>query len=469
MKTFQWSSLFETGLTDVDAQHQRLVALVNDLADSLDGGEPEHIDATLTTLAEYTVYHFQCEEDLMDAAGVDQEHAQRHRETHRQFVQQVTDWMAQRHSAGQISLPQLLDYLANWLVFHILGDDQSLGRQVAAIRSGCTAHTAFLTDTPSDDPRTVILLGGLRRLYSDLIERNEKLMDAQQSLTQLNETLEQRVRDRTAALQAANAQIHQEQDRVVEAEKMASLGRMVAGFAHEVNTPVGVAVGAVSQANEVVKVITQLLQHDEVTEEELNQQLLYLHESNDLAMSNLKRAAALVQSFKRTAIDQSSELEREYLLDELIADVVYNLRPIFKRSPIAITVNCPANLRLSGIPGALTQVLTNLCLNAHAHAFDDGNHAGHLDISVAVSGTTVEISVADDGVGMDETSLKKAFEPFYTTRRNRGGSGLGLYIAYNLVMHKLGGSLVCTSEPGQGVRLLICLPYHAAPEMTSLP
>jgi signal transduction histidine kinase len=313
----------------------------------------------------------------------------------------------------------------------------------------------------------VILLGGLRRLYSDLIERNEKLMQAQQSLTQLNETLEQRVCDRTAALQAANEQIHQEQDRVVEAEKMASLGRMVAGFAHEVNTPVGVAVGAVSQANEVVEDIARLLQREEVTEEELNQQLGYLHETNELAMSNLRRAAALVQSFKRTAIDQSSEQEREYLLDELIDDVLYNLRPIFKRSQMTVMVNCPADLRLTGIPGALTQVLTNLCLNAHAHAFDDGTTPGNLRLDVVVNGAKVEISVADDGVGMDEISLKKAFEPFYTTRRNRGGSGLGLYIAYNLVTHKLGGSIVCASEPGQGVRFLICLPNHAAPEMAS--
>lgn len=469
MKTFQWSPLFETGLAEVDAQHQHLVELVNNLADYLDSGEPEHIDATLSTLAQYTVYHFQCEENLMDSAGVDKEHADRHRETHRQFVQQVTDWMAQRHAAGQIGLPQLLDYLANWLVFHILGDDQSMGRQVAAIRSGSDAHTAFAADRPSNDPRTVILLGGLHRLYSDLIERNEKLMAAQKSLTELNETLEQRVRDRTAALQTANEQICQEQGRVVEAEKMASLGRMVAGFAHEVNTPVGVAVGAVSQANDIVQEITRLLQREEVTEAELNQQLGYLHESNDLALSNLQRAAALVQSFKRTAIDQTSEIEREYLLDELISDVTYNLRPLFKRSQVAIAVTCPANLMLTGVPGALTQVLTNLCLNAHAHAFDDGTQTGHLRIDVLAGDAKVEISVSDDGVGMDEISLKKAFEPFYTTRRKRGGSGLGLYIAYNLVTHKLGGSIVCTSAPGQGVRFLICLPYHVAPQIAPLP
>ncbi len=467
MKIFQWSSLFETGLAEVDAQHQRLVELVNDLGDILDSGSPERIDATLQTLAQYTVYHFQCEETLMDSVGVSQEHAARHRQTHRRFVQQVTDWMSQRHVQGQIGLSQLLDYLANWLVFHILGDDQSMGRQVAAIRGGIDAQAAFVADTPSDDPRTVILLGGLRRLYSDLIERNEKLMAAQQSLTELNQTLELRVQERTAELQAANRQIQQEQSRVVEAEKMASLGRMVAGFAHEVNTPVGVAVGAVSQANEVAQVVARMLQREEVSEEELSGQLDLLRESNDLALSNLRRAAALVQSFKRTAVDQTSEQEREYRLDELIGDVIYNLQPVFKRSRIRMEVDCPANLKLTGVPGALTQVLTNLCLNAHAHAFDDGNMPGHLGIRVTAADTGVEIRVHDDGVGMDALSLKKAFEPFYTTRRNRGGSGLGLYITYNLVTHRLAGSIVCTSSPGQGTQFQISLPYHATPESGS--
>lgn len=252
MKTFEWSPVFETGLEEVDSQHRRLVELVNDLGDKLESGEAQHIDATLNALAQYTVYHFGCEEALMKSAGVDPEYAQRHEATHRLFVKQVTDWMSQRNVQGQITLPQLLDYLANWLIFHILGDDQSMGRQVAAIRQGQDSHTAFTGDRVSEDPRTVILLGGLRRLYSDLLERNEKLLTAKQSLTALNANLETRVEERTAALLAANERIRLEQDRLIETEKMASLGRMVAGFAHEVNTPVEVAVGAVSQVSDVI-------------------------------------------------------------------------------------------------------------------------------------------------------------------------------------------------------------------------
>jgi len=468
MKIFQWTALFETGLVEVDAQHQRLVELVNDLADKIDSGEPEQLKATLVALAKYTVYHFQCEEQLMNAAGVDQDHAQRHIETHRLFVKQVSDWIEHQHEDAQIALPQLLDYLANWLIFHILGDDQSMGRQIAAIRGGREAHAAFIDDKPSEDPRTVVLLGGLRRLYADLLERNEKLMVAQKALTQVNDTLEARVRERTAALLAANEQIRAEQERVVEAEKMASLGRMVAGFAHELNTPVGVAVGAISQADEVVHEFARLLQREEVTEEELNQQLHYLHESNDLAMSNLRRAANLVQSFKRTAVDQTSEQEREYLLFELIDDVLSNLRPLFKRTDIKFTVNCPQDLRLTGMPGALTQVLTNLCTNAHTHAFSDGSLPGHISIDVAIVDGLVEIAVTDDGNGMDDVTLKNAFEPFYTTRRNRGGSGLGLYLAYNLVTQKLGGNIECDSLPGQGARVRITFACRVASNMETV-
>jgi hemerythrin-like metal-binding protein len=160
MKTFEWSSVFETGLADVDAQHRHLVELVNDLGDKLESGDAQHIDATLNALAQYTVYHFGCEEELMKSAGVDREYAQRHEATHRLFVKQVTDWMTQRDAQGQITLPQLLDYLANWLIFHILGDDQSMGRQVAAIRGGQNAQAAFVGDRVSEDPRTVVLLGG---------------------------------------------------------------------------------------------------------------------------------------------------------------------------------------------------------------------------------------------------------------------------------------------------------------------
>ncbi len=241
-------------------------------------------------------------------------------------------------------------------------------------------------------------------------------------------------------------------------EKMASLGRMVAGFAHEVNTPVGVAVGAVSQAGEVVRDFGRLLEQDEVDEAQIRSRLDTLDETHQLALANLKRAAGLVQSFKRTAVDQTSDAPRDYDLAEVIEDVRQNLHGLFKKTAIRIDVDCPPHQRLHGHVGALEQLLTNLMTNSRMHAFADGTVAGTIRISARRELDQVVIDFSDDGAGMDADTLTHAFEPFYTTRRGTGGSGLGLYIAYNLATQGLGGNLRCESAPGAGTRFRIEYP-----------
>jgi hemerythrin-like metal-binding protein len=462
MQTFEWSELFETGLEEVDTQHQRLVELVNQLGQDADSASPEHIDQALQTLAEYTVYHFQCEEAIMAADQVAAAHGDRHRETHRRFIKQVGDWLARRKSGEPISLHQLLDFLANWLIFHILGDDQSLGRQVLAIRHGVTPQDACDRDRHSDDPRTDILLGALRRLYGGLVARNEELLTAQHSLSALNATLEQRVAERTAELLETNERLKEEQGKVLEAEKMASLGRMVAGFAHEVNTPVGIAVGAASHSRELVREIGELLSQEEVTEAALRERLGMLDEAGQLALSNLRRAADMVHSFKRTAVDQASQTEREYDLAEVIEDVQKSLRSAFKNTPICIAVDCPGKLGLFGNAGALVQLLANLLQNSRMHAFADGTRAGNITIRAGREGDRVFIDYRDDGAGMSAETLAHAFEPFYTTRRGTGGSGLGLYIVYNLVTQGLRGEVHCESAAGQGVRFYMTYPLQTS-------
>jgi len=247
---------------------------------------------------------------------------------------------------------------------------------------------------------------------------------------------------------------------LVETEKMASLGRMVAGFAHEVNTPVGVAVGAVSQSRELVAELHRLLDQEEVTEEELRTRMSMLDETSDLALSNLRRAAAMVQSFKRTAVDQTSEAAREYRLDEAIDDVIKNLHNQFKNTPVKIEVECAPGIRLQGLVGALEQLLTNLMSNSRIHAFADGTQTGLIRIAAGVTDGRVLIEYADNGAGMTPETLKQAFEPFFTTRRGAGGSGLGLYIAYNLATQVLRGSIACESAPGQGTRFRVEFPAH---------
>lgn len=247
-------------------------------------------------------------------------------------------------------------------------------------------------------------------------------------------------------------------EELIQSEKMASLGRMVAGFAHEINTPVGVAVGAVSHNQETLSRIEGMLSEEEVSEDMLRAELGNMRESGALAMANLRRAAGLVQSFKRTSVDQTSEQLRDFQMKELIDDVLFSVHSHFKRFSIAIQVDCKDDLRLRGMPGVLEQLLTNLLMNALQHAFDEGKRAGTIAIRVDRKGDDVHLQFSDDGKGMDADNLLRIFEPFYTTRRAQGGSGLGLYICYNIVTTQLGGSISCTSQPEAGCRFDIHFP-----------
>ncbi len=299
------------------------------------------------------------------------------------------------------------------------------------------------------------------QMSGKLQQRNQELLAAQNKLSALNATLEQRVIDRTAALQEANQRLQAEQERSLQAEKMASLGRMVAGFAHEVNTPVGIAVGAVSQARELAKELGACLSQEEVTEEDLRNRLDTLEEVSELALINLRRTADLVHRFKRTAVDQTSEQMRTYELAEVIEDVMKSLRNEFKNTPIRFEVDCADCQPLYGPAGIVAQLLVNLMQNSRLHAFAAGTMGGCIRIQARTESDAVSICYADDGVGMAAETLAHIFEPFYTTARGQGGSGLGLYIAHNLVTQGLRGSIGCHSAPGQGTRFDIAFPRQA--------
>ena len=254
---------------------------------------------------------------------------------------------------------------------------------------------------------------------------------------------------------------------LVQSEKMASLGRMVAGFAHEINTPVGVAVGAVSQHEETIQCIEKMLTQDEVNEDALRTELASLRQGGALALSNLQRAAKLVQSFKRTSIDQTSNEVRLFSLKELISDVLYTLQHELKRLPIQVQVACAAELQLHGTPGLLEQLLTNLVMNAVQHAFDNGKRSGTIHITANRTGDDIHLVFADDGAGMLPEQMARIFEPFYTTRRSQGGSGLGLYVCYNIVTAQLGGTIQCESVLNEGCRFDIRFPVNFTPSPRS--
>lgn len=254
---------------------------------------------------------------------------------------------------------------------------------------------------------------------------------------------------------------------LVENEKMASLGRLVAGFAHEINTPVGVAVGAVSHADDTLQKLATLIQQDEVSEQTLNAQISDLKESNTLALSNLRRTAELVHRFKRTSIDRSSQHKRGFRLIEVIEDVLTTLRNPLKHSAVNIEVHCPPEPEIYGVPGLWEQVLTNLITNSLAHGFKNSSLAGNILIDASISPDQhLFLDYRDDGIGMPEVVRKQAFEPFFTTSREHGGSGLGLYVVYNIVTQQLGGSIQIVSKDMAGTQFQIVCPIDLPPKLS---
>ena len=288
----------------------------------------------------------------------------------------------------------------------------------------------------------------------DVTQRKE-LEDA---LGQLLSTLDQRVAQRTEELNAKVDELERTRNELVESEKMASLGRLVAGFAHEINTPIGVAVAGSSQIEEAINSLNRLLEEDEVEEYKILHIMDIIKEASVLTLSNLRRAGTLIASFKRTSVDQSSEEVRLFNVLETTQDVVRSLRNQLKKTKIELHLECPNDLQIYGTPGILDQLLTNLIMNSIIHGFKDGSKAGEIRINIKKIAGRFDLEYADTGVGMDDVVRKKVFEPFYTTHRAHGGSGLGLYLCYNLVTSKLNGTISCESSKGEGVKFQISFP-----------
>lgn len=287
---------------------------------------------------------------------------------------------------------------------------------------------------------------------------------AEAALRQLNETLEGRVQRRTAQLEATNLQLTRTlhelttaHKQLVESEKMASLGGLVAGIAHEINTPVGIGVTAASHLEAKTTALRARYVDGNLGRSDLERYLTVCAESTRMILTNLERAAALIRSFKQVAVDQSSEQRRTFRLRAYLDEVLLSLRPRLKNTGHDVNVACDPELTMDSYPGAISQIVANLVLNSLLHAFAQGQ-AGHIEIAAEVRGDRVCLTYADDGKGMEADQLEKIFEPFYTTKRGRGGTGLGLHILYNLVTQRLGGTVTCESSPGRGATFTMLLP-----------
>jgi signal transduction histidine kinase/purine-cytosine permease-like protein len=244
--------------------------------------------------------------------------------------------------------------------------------------------------------------------------------------------------------------LEQTQQELVQSEKMASLGGLVAGVAHEINTPVGITVSAASFLQDRTQSVRERLNQRGVSRIELMEYLDDAEQSARLMLANANRAASLIQSFKQVAVDRTIEDRRQFDLGHYLAETVESIGPRLRQTPHRLELRCPPGIALDTYPGPVAQAVTNLVLNALQHAFVDGV-AGVVRVEAAlVTGDQVRIQIIDNGRGIPAGLASRIFEPFFTTRRGSGGSGLGLHVVYNLVSGTLGGSVRVESGGGYG-------------------
>lgn len=247
------------------------------------------------------------------------------------------------------------------------------------------------------------------------------------------------------------------QDKLMQSEKMAALGGLVAGVAHEINTPVGIGVTASTHLQECIRHFEALYRSDRASKQDLEELLEDVREAGDVIHANLQRAIELIQSFKQVAVDQSTQERRRFNLRTYLQEILLSLHPRLKRTSHRVELNCPDDIELDSYPGAVSQILTNLVMNSLIHAFE-ADEKGALSIDASRVEGGVRLTYADNGRGMSSEQAARVFEPFYTTRRGSGGSGLGMNIVYTLVTDTLGGSIECTTQPGKGVSYQITIP-----------
>jgi signal transduction histidine kinase len=293
----------------------------------------------------------------------------------------------------------------------------------------------------------------------------ERLRSAFNELNAHRAQLEHKVKKRTAELSIAKDEAEQSlrllqetQENLVQAEKMAALGGLVAGISHEINTPIGITVTSASFLNAETNKVMLLYQEGELGGDELESYFETAKQSTHLMMINCQRAADLIQSFKQISVDQTSEQLREFNLKNYLDEILLSLRPALKKRLIDVKLDCLPSLFVLGYPGAISQIVTNFVMNSLLHAYDS-NENGTITLSVSLlSADKIELRYSDNGKGIRPDIQSKIFDPFFTTQRGNGGSGLGLHVVYNLVHQVLKGSLQINSIEGKGTTFTLNFP-----------
>src|SRR5450830_52893 len=341
--------------------------------------------------------------------------------------------------AGEIDEPLGSEDIASWMGAPMLLGEQAYGVIIVQSYDNSVLYTQADLDILAFMASHVAV--ALARMQSD-----RAIHRAKASLEEQN-----------AALNSALTRLQEAQSELVRQEKLASLGRLVAGVAHEINTPLGICVTATSHLVQELKLVKEDLAAGQLDEDGLNGFFDTIDQSLRVMTTNTQRAAALVRSFKQVAVDQSSDNIRNFNLAKYVAEVLLSLQPKLKGKPVKIDVNCPGDIQMESFPGAVSQIVTNMVVNSLVHGFDE-EQGGTIRITGRLDGEHVLFDYSDDGIGMDQETLGQLFDPFFTTKRGSGGSGLGAHILYNLVTGPLGGTIKVNSAPGMGLHYQLRFP-----------
>ena len=399
------------------------------LCDRADGGHREGPDLELTA-AQYPRY--------FEALGRERAIVAAHAPTHPDTAEFAHGYL------DVLGIQSMLD-----------GPVRQHGRMVGIL---CAEHRGTPREWTDDE---VGFLGSLSDLFGRVLTAAER-RDYQQRLEALNASLEERVAERTAELRAALDYLEKARSHLVEREKMAALGQLVAGVAHEINTPVGVIVTAVSHCAGLLAQLREAQSDGTLTRSKFESGLAEMGDGLEMAQRNAVRAAGLVESFKRTAADQTHDVRSRFELGKTLADVLTTLSPMLRRRGVQTHLAEVPAIAIDSYAGSLAQIVTNLVVNACVHGYGDEPPAdARIGIEAGQDGSMAWLRVVDAGTGMPPEVLQKAFEPFYTTARMRGGTGLGLSIVRTLVERTLGGEIRIQTAPGAGCCVDVRFPCQA--------
>ena len=317
-------------------------------------------------------------------------------------------------------------------------------------------YTALLADGHYQTPLPTTNIDEFDHLLNQLGQTGRAVQEREKQLQNLMEILEDRVSERTRELKENMEDLKRTQDKLILSEKMAALGGLVAGVAHEINTPIGVGVTAASHIRNKKDEIKELLDSDNLSREEFEDFLDLISESSDLILSNMRRASQLINSFKKVAVDQQMDELSSFELGSYLRDILNSLSPQFKAGHHSSVMLGDKSVMMNSYPGALAQIISNLVINSLIHGFE-----GLTEKQITISYESVEdraiIHYRDNGVGISQKIRKQIFDPFFTTKRHKGGTGLGMHIVFNLVHQKLGGT-IDLQESDEGVCFRIDIP-----------